>query len=86
MMGPEVVCYTQNHKHGLGETFIEQGYEETQPVSIGNNVWIGRRAMFLQGASIGNNVVVAAGAVVAKQFGDNVIIGGVPARIIGKIE
>lgn len=37
-------------------------------------------------SSVGNNVVVAAGAVVTKQFGDGVIVGGVPAKIIGRLE
>ena len=85
MMGPEVIIYTRNHKHEAGMPFYRQGFEEPVPVSIGNNVWIGRRAMFMPGSSVGSNVVVAAGAVVTGNFGDNVIIGGVPAKIIGKI-
>lgn len=86
MMGPEVIVYTQNHKHECGIEFGKQGYEDPAPVSIGNNVWIGRRVMFLPGSGVGNNCVVAAGAVVTKKFSDNVIVGGVPAKIIGKIE
>lgn len=41
--------------------------------------------MFMPGSSVGSNVVVAAGAVVTGCFGDNVIIGGVPAKVIGTI-
>lgn len=85
MMGPEVVIYTQNHKHEKGIPFYQQGFEDFAPVAIGNNVWIGRRAMFMPGSSVGSNVIVAAGAVVTGNFGDNVIIGGVPAKIIGNI-
>lgn len=85
MMGPEVIIYTRNHKHEAGLPFYKQGFDISSPVSIGNNVWIGRRAMFMPGSSVGSNVVVAAGAVVTKNFGDNIIIGGVPAKIIGKI-
>lgn len=86
MMGPEVVIYTSNHQHSISsEPFWKQG-SSTLEVTIGNNVWIGRRAMFMAGSSVGDNVVVAAGAVVTKQFGDGVIIGGVPAKIIGRIE
>lgn len=85
MMGPEVIIYTQNHKHEVGLPFYKQGFEKPAPVSIGNNVWVGRRAMFMPGSSVGSNVVIAAGAVVTGNFGDNVIIGGVPAKIIGKI-
>lgn len=85
MMGPEVIIYTRNHKHEAGLPFYKQGFDTFAPVSIGNNVWIGRRAMFMPGSSVGSNVVIAAGAVVTGNFGDNVIIGGVPAKIIGKI-
>lgn len=85
MMGPEVIIYTRNHKFKGEGLFREQGYEESKPVVIGNNVWIGRRAMFMPGSSVGSNVVVAAGAVVTGCFGDNVIIGGVPAKVIGTI-
>lgn len=85
MMGPEVIIYTRNHKHEAGLPFYKQGFDTLAPVSIGNNVWIGRRAMFMPGSSVGSNVVIGAGAVVTGNFGDNIIIGGVPAKIIGKI-
>lgn len=49
---------------------------------IGHNVWIGAGCIVLDGVTLGNNVIVAAGAVVTKSFGDDCIIGGVPARII----
>lgn len=86
LMGPEVVVYTRNHKHEAGSTFMSQGYEAVQPVIIGNNVWIGRRAMFMPGSGIGDNSVVAAGSVVTKCFPANVIVGGVPAKVLGTIE
>lgn len=85
MMGPEVVIYTRNHKHEMGVPFCQQGFEDYDPVIIGNNVWIGRRAMFMPGSAVGSNVIVAAGAVVTKKFGDNLVIGGVPAKIISKL-
>ena len=62
-----------------------RGTDNPQEVLIGNNVWIGRRVMFMPGSSVGSNVVIGAGAVVTGNFGDDVIIGGVPAKIIGKI-
>ena len=58
------------------------GLRKTLPITIGKNCFIGMRAMFLPGSSIGNNCIVAAGAVVTKQFPDNSVIGGVPAKII----
>lgn len=49
------------------------------PVKIGDNVWIGARAVILPGVTIGNNVVVAAGSVVTRDVPDNVVVAGVPA-------
>jgi maltose O-acetyltransferase len=56
------------------------------PVRIGNDVWIGGNVTILPGVTIGNNVVVAAGAVVTKDVPDNSLVGGVPARLIREIE
>jgi len=55
-------------------------------IKIGNNVFIGARSTILPGVSIGNNVVIAAGSVVVKNIPDNVVIGGVPAKIIKSID
>lgn len=49
---------------------------------IGNHVWIGANAVILQGVKIGNNSVIAAGAVVNKNVSDYEIWGGVPAKLI----
>lgn len=84
MIGPNTMISTVNHpispmgrrKHlGVGK-----------PVTIGNDVWIGGNVTILPGAHIGNNVIVAAGAVVTKDVPDNCIVGGVPAKIIREIE
>ena len=56
------------------------------PVKIGNNVWIGSHTTILAGVTIGDNSVVAAGAVVTKDVPSNVVVGGVPAKIIKEIE
>ena len=56
----------------------------TQPIKIGNNVWIGINVTILKGVEIGDNVIVAAGSVVNKSFPNNVLIAGVPAKIINK--
>ena len=48
-------------------------------------MWIGAKATFLDGSTIGNNCVVAAGAVVNGIFPDNTVVGGVPAKIIKTI-
>lgn len=55
---------------------------EFKPINIGHHVWIGTDAMVLQGVSIGNGAIVAAGSVVTKDVPDNEMWGGVPARYI----
>lgn len=54
----------------------------TEPISVGNDVWIGGNATIIGGVHIGNNVIVAAGAVVNRDVPDNTIVGGVPAKKI----
>lgn len=54
-------------------------------IIIGENVWIGDKVTVLSGVHIGNNVVVAANSVVTKDFPDNCMIAGAPAKIIKQI-
>ena len=83
MMGPEVVIYTKGHRHDrVDVTMIEQGDDETRPVKIGNDVWIGRRVMIMPGVSIGNGCIIGAGAVVTKDVPDYSIVGGIPAKVL----
>lgn len=56
------------------------------PIRIGKKCWIGANAVILPGVELGDNVIVGAGAVVTKSFPSNVIVGGVPAKIIAKNE
>ncbi|OGA13627.1 MAG: hypothetical protein A3H32_09190 [Betaproteobacteria bacterium RIFCSPLOWO2_02_FULL_63_19] len=60
----------------------EQKFEEFQSIRIGNDVWIGARAIILDGASIGDGAIVAAGAVVAGSVPPYAIVGGVPAKVV----
>jgi acetyltransferase-like isoleucine patch superfamily enzyme len=55
------------------------------PVIIKRNAWIGAAATILPGVTIGENAVVAAGAVVTKDVAPNTIVGGVPAKFIKSI-
>ena len=57
-----------------------------KPVKIGNKVWIGAHATILPGVTIGDGAVVAAGAVVTKDVPSNVVVAGVPAKVIKEIE
>jgi len=78
------VC-TSAATHPVYPTLRAQGAEYTAPITIGHNCWIGANATICPGITLGNNVVVGAGAVVTKSFKDNVVIGGVPARVLREI-
>lgn len=54
-------------------------------VNIGKNVWIGSNVTILKNSTIGDNSIISTGSVVSGSFPSNVIIGGVPARIISEI-
>ncbi len=59
---------------------------ELKPVLIRKNAWIGAKATILPGVTIGENAVVAAGAVVTSDVPKNSVVAGVPAKVIKKIE
>lgn len=80
LIGPQVGIYTAIHPMDPMERSTL--YETAAPVTIGDHCWIGGHATINPGVTLGNNVVVASGAVVTRSFGDNVVIGGVPARVI----
>ncbi|AZG74776.1 sugar O-acetyltransferase [Shewanella livingstonensis] len=83
LIAPQVGIYTATHP--LDPIKRNSGVEYGKPVTIGHNCWIGGHATINPGVTLGNNVVVASGAVVTKSFGDNVVIGGNPARVIKEI-
>ena len=59
--------------------------EYGKPVTIGHNVWIGGRAIINPGVTLGDNVVVASGAVVTKNVPPNCVVAGNPARVIKEL-
>ncbi|MBJ7518085.1 MAG: acyltransferase [Solirubrobacteraceae bacterium] len=70
--------------HGVSEVdrpIREQGIWKA-PVRVGHNVWIGYGAAFLRGCTVGDNSVVGTYTVVNKEFGENVVLGGAPGRIL----
>jgi acetyltransferase-like isoleucine patch superfamily enzyme len=66
----------------IKKKFIEFPRIPIKETIIGNDVWIGRRAIIISGINIGNGSVVAAGAVVTKDVPAYSIVAGVPARVI----
>lgn len=84
--GQFIRFHAENHNYDdLGKLIKEQGVTH-KGIKIGNNCWIGAGAVFLDGAEIGDGCVVGANAVVTKKFANNVIIAGVPARIVATRE
>lgn len=83
MIGPNVDIYTVNHPLRAAD---RRGYlAQAQPVTIGNDVWIGGKVAIMPGVTVGDNVVIAAGAIVTKDVPANVLVGGVPARVIKQL-
>lgn len=83
MMGPDVVILTNSHNFGRTDIPMNaQGHAAPKKVSIGNDVWIGTRVIILPGVTVGNGVIIGAGAVVTKDIPDMAVVGGCPAKLI----
>lgn len=78
LIGHGVVLATINH--GFSPEERVDNYPAS--ITIGRNVWIGSHATVLPGVTIGNGAIVAAGAVVTKNVPSNMVVGGVPAKVI----
>lgn len=82
LIGHQVVIATLNHVMDPSK----RADMIPKPVKIGKNVWIGAHATILPGVTIGDNAVIAAGAVVAKDVEKDTVVAGVPARKIKDIK
>ncbi len=80
LIGSNVIMATINH----GQNPINRADNYPAPIHIGKKVWIGSHATILSGVTIGDNAIVAAGAVVTKDVPANTVVGGVPAKTIKK--
>lgn len=82
LIGPNATIISVNHPL---EPARRRGVE-LKPVKIGKNAWLGANSTILPGVTVGENAVVAAGAVVSHDVPANTVVAGVPAREIKKIE
>lgn len=79
-IGPNVMLVTTNHDFNRREIVIHK------PITIKKGAWIGGRSLILPGVTVGENAVVAGGAVVTKDVEANTIVGGNPAKVIKRLE
>lgn len=77
-IGHNVVFATLNHGIAPGDRV----HTYPAPIVLGKNVWVGSNATILQGVTVGDNAIIAAGAVVTKDVPADTIVGGVPAKVI----
>lgn len=83
MMGHYCLLYSRNHAHSRTDIpMIQQGFEETRPVVIGDDVWIGSRVTILPGVHVGDGCVLAAGSVITKDTPPNTIVAGNPGIVV----
>lgn len=81
MLAPKVSLLSEGHPISAQE----RKTLTTGKIRIKKNAWIGANATILQGVTIGENSVVAAGSIVSKDVPDNVVVGGTPAKFIKEI-
>jgi acetyltransferase-like isoleucine patch superfamily enzyme len=85
IMGSYVSFHSENHNFSDKSKLIREQGVNSKGIKIGNNIWVGAKVTFLDGCQVGDNSIVAAGAVVNGIFPNNSLIGGVPAKLIKTI-
>ena len=82
-LGPGVHVYTATHPMDAVE---RRGKESGEAVTVGDDVWIGGRAVLNPGVTVGDRAVVGSGAVVTRDVPADTFVGGNPARVIRELE
>jgi acetyltransferase-like isoleucine patch superfamily enzyme len=86
--GCDVSCGVQIYTHSTVRRCVSgRRYNEIDraPVVIGDHVFLGANAVVMMGVTIGDRAVVAAGAVVTADVPEGAVVGGVPAKVIGRV-
>lgn len=84
MFGPYVTMTSNNHT-SLNASY-RFGKGNPGSIKIGKGSWLGAKVTVIAGTSIGKNTLVAAQATVTKDFGDNLVIAGVPAKVVKEVK
>ena len=82
IIGQYFSTHPENHVYSDPDQLIRMQGVDRKGITIGSNCWIGVKVTILDGVVIGQNSVIAAGAVVTRSVPANVVIAGVPARVI----
>ncbi|MFB6341486.1 DapH/DapD/GlmU-related protein [Saccharicrinis sp. FJH62] len=76
------LLYRKKNTFGLSLVDEDKAFDEYREIEIENDVWIGARAIILDGVKIGNGAIVASNSVVTKDVPPYAIVGGVPAKVL----
>jgi acetyltransferase-like isoleucine patch superfamily enzyme len=82
IMGSYISFHSENHIYSDNSKLIREQGVTSKGIKIGNNVWVGAKVTFLDGCEVGNNSVVAAGAVVTKDVAPWTVVAGNPAVVV----
>lgn len=84
MLGPGVHVYTATHPLDAAERVA--GREYGKPVTVGDRAWIGGQAVLNPGVTVGDDAVIASGAVVTEDVPDSVVVQGNPATVVKELD
>ena len=72
--------------HEIGGPEQRAGRLATAPITIGDGAWVGARSLVFPGVTVGAGAIVAAGSVVRQDVEPNTVVGGVPARLLRRLD
>ena len=85
IIGQYFSCHPENHSFEINDVLFRKQAVTRKGIKIGSNCWIGAKVTMLDGAVVGDGCVIAANAVVKGQYPSNVLIGGIPSRVLKEL-